>query len=100
MAEHGGRAVNTLRALLLTMPFVIGAAAADSGDYELVVPPLANEPPICAKDAVVCGVAQAAIRTGRWPIAPRDTVTACVPHDHCFPPETLCIESYNCEAVR
>jgi len=62
-------------------------------DYELVV----GSERICAKSAQTCAEAQEAIRAGRWPIAPKDAPSACIPRtDGCFAPASNCIEGYNC----
>ena len=61
-------------------------------DYELLV----GSERICAKSAAACAEAQEAIRTGRWPIAPKDAPTTCVAHPGCFSERSNCIANYNC----
>lgn len=51
---------------------------------------------ICAKSAAACAEAREAIRTGRWPIAPKDAPTGCAAApEGCFSRASNCIAGYN-----
>ncbi len=70
----------------------VGAAAAGSGDYVLIVP---GEPPICAKSRDTCEAAREAIRKGWWLISRRDAATVCRPMPGCFPESSNHIRGFN-----
>jgi len=73
----------------------VGAAAADSGDYALIVP---NQSVICAKSERSCEAAREAIRKG-WLLKeiPRNTPTQCIAWPGCFSEKSNCIEGHNCK---
>lgn len=81
-----------MRAIAYTLPFFLAAAAAGSGDYQLVV---RGEDIICVKSESLCEKARDAISDGRWPLVLPETPTACVPAPGCFPPESLVIRGFN-----
>ena len=77
-----------IRKLILAVGFVLVGAT----DWQLEVP---GQPPICAKSERVCREAQAAIASGRWPIAPSVVHTVCAPAPGCFTPESDHIPGFN-----
>lgn len=91
--------ITTPRALLLTLPFVIGAASADT--EFVAIWPDGQEIRACSKGAIPgmsdpCETA----RLGYWqpvgmpPIA--EAVTLCVPNGCHFTAKSDCISNFNC----
>ncbi len=78
------------------IPVVLAASylltLASSGDYALVLP---TGEQVCAKSRETCEEARAAIAARRWPIAPRQTPTRCLPAPTCFSHESNTIRGYN-----
>ncbi len=72
---------------------VLVAAAAETGDFVLLLP---GGERVCAKSAADCTAAQNAIRRGWWPVAAPGAETVCKRAPGCFDARSLCIEAYSC----
>lgn len=74
------------------------AAFFGQGDWELTIPATGEK--MCAKSEAVCEDARRAVYKGWLLDIPRGTQSVCTPRPQCFPPESLCIEGFNCPGNR
>ena len=84
----------TLAPPMLALGFVLAAAAAGSGDYELVTVPPASKA-ICAKSLATCDAAIGAVRDFGLFADLRIVEMICVRHPNCFPDRAGYIDGFN-----